>query len=134
MVCWFKTHCYTLPSVIGGHSVVITLNGYVTETELGRIDGITPRALLYWQQITLQRSNKKNVNHWIKDSGYELLLSTFKSSKMWHLDEREAQEQTVPIILETWPYILQKDHCLPSPSAVICADKRLCASSILRGG
>lgn len=93
---------------------MITLNGYVTETELGQIDGITPWAALYWQQITLLRSNKKNVNYRIKDAGYELLFSAFESSKMWHLDGTGPREQTAPIILETQPYILQKNHCPPS--------------------
>lgn len=109
-----QTSCYTLSPVIGGHSEVITLNGYVTETELGQIDGITPWAALYWQQITLLRSNKKNVNYRIKDAGYELLFSAFESSKMWHLDGTGPREQTAPIILETQPYILQKNHCPPS--------------------
>lgn len=109
-----QTSCYTLSPVIGGHSEVITLNGYVTETELGQIDGITPWAALYWQQITLLRSNKKNVNYRIKDAGYELLFSAFESSKMWHLDGTGPREQTAPIILETQHYILQKNHCPPS--------------------
>lgn len=42
-----QTSCYTRSPVIGGHSEVITLNGYVTETELGWIDGITPWAPCY---------------------------------------------------------------------------------------
>lgn len=96
-----RSSCNTLSPVIGGHSEVITLNGYVTETELGQIDGITPWAALYWQQITLLQSNKKNVNYRIKDSGYELLFSAFESSKTWHLDGTGPQEQTGPIILET---------------------------------
>lgn len=96
-----RSSCYTLSPVIGGHIEVITLNGYVTETELGQIDGITPWAALYWQQITLLRSNKKNVNYSIKDSGYELLFSDFESSETWHLDGTGPPEQTAPIILET---------------------------------
>lgn len=122
-MCWkisgaalrHQTSCCTLCHVIGGHSEVITLSGYVTETVLGWIDGITPWAQLYWYQITRRRSNKKNVNHRIKDSGYELLFSTFKSSKMWHLDGRGPLEQMAPITPETWPHRLQKNYCLPIP-------------------
>lgn len=37
-----------LALVIGGHSEVMAGNGFVTETELGQIDGITPWAALHW--------------------------------------------------------------------------------------
>lgn len=40
--------CYGLTLIIGGHSEVIAGNGFVTETELGQIDGITPWAALDW--------------------------------------------------------------------------------------
>lgn len=69
-------HCYKLPLLTAAHlsSEMIRANGFtqcerfVTETELGQIDGITPQAALLGGCKSHRCSAIKNVSPWIKDT------------------------------------------------------------------